>query len=483
MKASRVAFAKGTLVVFGGMLTLALVLGSRGSASAQAHPSLPACVRNDPNLLLPDMIVEQPTQLRNVYRAQGRVIAFTSTVGNIGDGPLLLEGHTVSTSEGNKTQAWQIIRKKDGSECARLAGYFIFHPAHFHWHFERFVGYELRDDSPTGRLVAGGQKTTFCLIDAGMLRGYGPVAYPQQTVGNNCGPEGRQGISVGWKDIYLHNYADQFVQLDRDVPYGPVPQGGYILVNHVDPDGLVWEKDTTNNVSFTGASVTDAPPDGVIIPPTPTPRGVKPPNIRPPRERPTRAPRPGIQITPRERPTREPRPTRPPRGGTDPDPTATPRPGQTPSGPVPPGGTCQSTCRYSVSQVRMTWYDATGMNLSALITPATCGPLTPEQGEGVNVHMYDWLRWDRTNTGIDVDESFVLGRNGSGAQTSSGSVSFSPLGESVRFGFNLSAPAAARGDDGNDFPVVYQTCITVGDQQVPIRLVCQPKATGMLCHL
>jgi hypothetical protein len=478
------AFAKGILVAFGGMLTLALVLGSRGTARAQAHPTLPACTPNDPNLLLPDLVPEQPTQLRSMYNAQGRVISFTSTVDNIGDGPLLLEGHTVSTAAGTKTQAFQIIRKKNGSECARLAGYFVFHPAHFHWHFERFVGYELREGSETGRLVAGGQKTTFCLIDVGMVHGYGPVQFPQQTVGNNCGPNGRQGISVGWKDVYLHNYADQFVRLDIDVPYGPVPTGAYILVNHVDPDGILWEKDTTNNVAFTGAGVTDPPPSGgEIVPPTPTPRGVKPPNIRPPRERPTRAPRPVYEITPRERPTRESRPTRPPRGGTtDPEPTATPRPGDTPSVPVGPGGTCQSDCRYSVSQVRMTWYDATGLNLSALITPATCAPLTPEQGEGVDVHLYDWLQWDHTNTGIDVDQTFVLGRDGTGAQTSDGSVSFSALGDSMRIGFTVAASAAARADDGDNFPVVFQACITVGNQQVPMRLVCQPKATGMLCH-
>lgn len=457
--------------MLGGML----ITGLCGSAIAQ---DLPECRRGDPDLLLPDLVPGQPSQLRETYRAQGRVISFTTEVGNIGDGPLLIQGHTVTTSQGTKTQGLQVIRKRDGSECQRLAGYFVFHPAHFHWHFERFVGYELRKDSVDGLLVAGGTKTTFCLIDVGNLHGYGPVNFPQQTVGNNCGPEGRQGISVGWKDIYLFNYADQYVQLDRDVPYGPVPPGAYILVNHVDPDGLLWEKDTSNNIAFTGAGVTEPPPAGdVVIPPTPTPRAPHPPDLRPPR---TRAPRPVIQ--PRERPTREPRPTRPPRDQPA-EPTPRPRPGQeNPGGNNGPGGTCESACSYSVSQVRMTWYDATGMNLSALVTPSTCPPLTPEEGESVNMHMYDWLRWDRTDTGIDVNANFVLGRDGLSAQTPQGSINFSALGESTRVGFNLSANAAARGSDGDNFPVVFQTCLTVGDQKVPIRLVCQPKSTGMLCH-
>jgi hypothetical protein len=450
-------------------------------AEAQ-HPSLPACQANDPSLLLPDLIPEVPTQLRNTFRAGARVIAFTTAVGNIGDGPLLVEGRTISTPGGLRTQAYQIIRRRDGSECSRLAGEFIFHPAHFHWHFERFVGYELRQGSVDGALVAGGQKTTFCLVDIGLMRGFGVVAYPQQTRGNNCGPEGRQGISVGWKDIYLHNYADQYVDLDRNTPFGPVPQGGYILINHVDPDGLLWEKDTSNNLSSTGAGVVEPPPGGgVIVPPTPTPRNIKPPNIRPARERPTRAPR--VVPTLRPRPTRVPRPTRPPRG-IPAAPTPRPRPGQeNPGGTDGPGGTCSSSCTYSLSQVRMTWYDATGLNLSALIGPGTCPALTPEEGERVAVNMYDWLRWDRTDTGIHVSSSFTLARGGTSGQNSDGSVSFSGLGESVRFGFNLARSAAARGSDGNDFPVVFQTCIDVGGQQVPIRLVCQPKATGMLCHL
>lgn len=479
MKVSTGFSAERVLAVFGGILAIALVLGLPTAARA-AHPTLPECERNDPDLLLPDLVPETPTQIRNTYRTGGRVIAFTTAIGNIGDGPLLLEGRTISTPGGLKTEAYQVIRKRDGSECARIAGQFIFHPAHFHWHFERFVGYELREGDANGRLVAGGQKTTFCLLDIGMVRGYGPVAFPQQTVGNNCGPEGRQGISVGWKDIYLHNYADQYVQLDRDVPYGPVPPGGYALINNVDPDGILWETTRDNNIAVAGVGVTEQPPDGYQPPPTPTPRAPKPPNIRPPRERPTRPPRPGF--TPRERPTREPRATRPPKGPQARTPT--PRPGQTPGGGNNGGGgSCQTSCTYSLSQVRMTWYDATGLNLSALVGPATCAALTPEEGEAVNVHMYDWLRWDKTDTGIDVDASFTLGSGGGGGQSSQGSVNFSRLGEQVRMGINLSLEAAARGDDGNDFPVVFQTCVTVGDQQVPIRLVCQPKATGMLCHL
>lgn len=478
------------MAAFGGGLLAAMVIAFPASVGAQ-HPTLPTCQPNDPNLLLPDLIAETPTQLRNTHRLGSRAVAFTTAIGNIGDGPLLVEGRTVSTAEGLKTQAWQIILKRDGSECARMAGEFIFHPAHFHWHFERFASYELREGGESGTLVAGGQKVTFCLLDVGMIRGFGTVDYPQQTRGNNCGPEGRQGISVGWKDIYLHNYADQYVQLDRDTPSGqPVPQGAYVLVNRVNPDHNLWEKDTTNNFSTAAVGVTEPPPAGSISVPTPTPRGVKPPNVRPPRERPTRPPREAF--VPRVRPTRAPRPTRPPRGNPAiATPTRTPIPGaNTPTpggnpgpGPGGPPNSCETDCRYNFSQVRMTWYDATGLNFSALITPFTCPSLQPRVGSNVSIHKYDWLLFDKTRTPIDVFASFVIDGSGTAARSSNGSMNFTQLNESTRVTFNLSERAPARGADGNNFPVVYQTCIEVDGNRVPIRLVCQPKATGMLCHL
>ena len=491
MKSTRLVTTarEAAVLASGGMLALAILLSMPGGALAQ-HPTLPACQANDPDLLLPDLIPEVPTQMRNTHRTGGRVIAFTTAIGNIGDGPLILEGRTVSTSAGLKTQAWQIIQKRGGGECARIAGEFIFHAAHFHWHFERFAGYYLLNSS--GTLVAGGQKTTFCLLDVGMVRGYGVVAYPQQIRDNNCGPEGRQGISVGWKDIYLHNYADQFVQLDRDVPFGPVPTGTYTLVNDVDPDGLVWEKTRANNVSTTVVGVSMAPPaSDVIVPPTPTPRSPHPPDTR---ARPTRAPRPtrGPReiIQPRERPTRVPRATRVPRGAPVPTPTPRPLPGQPVPPTVPgggvvgPGGSCNPVCTYSLAQVRMTWYDATGLNLTALITPArNCPPLSPTAGHQVAVEMYDWLKWDRSDSGIHLRSQFTIDGSGAGARNSEGSISFGSVGESLRLGLTLSRRSPARGSDGADFPVVFHTCLDIGGQQIEIRQVCQPKSTGMLCHL
>ena len=54
-----------------------------------SHPTLPACVRNDHRLLLPDLIVENPAHARTALRGGRRLLEFETAVGNIGAGALL----------------------------------------------------------------------------------------------------------------------------------------------------------------------------------------------------------------------------------------------------------------------------------------------------------------------------------------------------------------------------------------------------------
>src|SRR5438105_3841204 len=74
----------------------------------------PPCVQNDPTLLLPDLITLPPSRVRVVRHLGHRVIFFSTEIGNTGDGPMVLKGHTVQTSTGQKTQASQAIQRTDG---------------------------------------------------------------------------------------------------------------------------------------------------------------------------------------------------------------------------------------------------------------------------------------------------------------------------------------------------------------------------------
>ena len=279
------------------------------------HPTLPECDPGDPTLLKPDLVPEIPTDVRTLDRSGYREMDFTTSVGNIGPGPLILEGITTSNADGVHTAAYQHINRTDGSQCAHTAGLFVYHPQHKHWHFDRFVGYELRRDDPlTGELVGGGEKMSFCLLDIQSLRGFNPLRFPRTVMTQTCNSaEGIYGISVGWEDVYEHFLAGQSIDLDPDACH-QVPEGGYFLVNKVNPDGKIWEANLNNNTSFVSVGVQLPPPVlAAAPPPTPTPgpsKNPQLPHMRPGRVRPTRVPR-APRVPPHAAATPTPTRTRP----------------------------------------------------------------------------------------------------------------------------------------------------------------------------
>lgn len=338
------------------LLAIALFVVASSPASAHTdaltHPTLPTCAPGDPRLLLPDLIPDPPSKVRTNRRNGRRVQEFTTAVANVGDGPLIIEGKVIDTPEGEATGAWQLIDRRGTGRCARFAGTFEFHPSHMHWHFERFVAYELRRDDPNiGPFMAEGTKASFCLLDLDVVDNW-PGGFPVRQVNQmTCdAQEGIQAISVGWKDVYDRTLDEQFIELDLDPPVAP---GSYFLINAVDPDGMLWEKDTTNNVSFVRTSVILPAPDSPVERPTrvPTPdlsnrpptsnedvRPGRPPRLvrpaRPPRAQPTRNQAPTATPSPTptlavERPTAAPTlaPTRVPTAvGNPPRPTRPARP-------------------------------------------------------------------------------------------------------------------------------------------------------------
>jgi lysyl oxidase len=226
-------------------------------------PALAAeCDPNDPTLLKPDLVELPMTHVRVVRQFRHRVIVFSTVIGNEGDGPLILHGHTVDTATGPVTQATQEIMRSDGSSCTQLAGDFVFHPAHHHFHFEDFENYQLRKDDPfTGEIVAQSAKVSFCLLDIQPIRGF----HLLPTVSEDClNPEGTEGISVGWADVYDSLLPGQSIDLDAD-PENPVPAGTYFLVNTVNPEKRIWEVNDDPVANSYVVSVTVPRPSTVTV--------------------------------------------------------------------------------------------------------------------------------------------------------------------------------------------------------------------------
>ena len=78
-----------------------------------------------------------------------------------------MQGAEVVTAIASRCCRWSTTRTARPREYA--AGEYVFHPTHGHVHFADYAFYRLYEVAPDGGLgaqVAGGEKVSFCLIDA-----------------------------------------------------------------------------------------------------------------------------------------------------------------------------------------------------------------------------------------------------------------------------------------------------------------------------
>ena len=173
-------------------------------------------------------------------------LRFSTTSWNKGTGPLQLEAGAVDTGSG-KQQVYQRVFNSDGSSTLFLSGWFEWHPAHNHFHFDDYALYTLQPVNAPGASSLTGSKTTFCVMDTGKIDGTLPGA-PTQAVYSTCGNQ-IQGMSVGWGDTYGANLAGQ------ELDFTGQPDGLYQLKIEIDPKKVMIESDKNDNVSCALISV------------------------------------------------------------------------------------------------------------------------------------------------------------------------------------------------------------------------------------
>lgn len=196
------------------------------------------------SLLLPDLQAEPPVELYIQLNPDTfeRELWFDSRVINIGDGPLEMIGKYDRQS--NKTRAVQRIETKQDTFQEIVVGYFVYHEAHKHWHFEDFIELEIFPYDPKGapdKLVATTGKTTYCLHDVDRMSSPLPNS-PIFAVYLGCDPV-VQGLSVGWRDVYISTLPGQQLNIQN------LPDDRYMLRMTADPENLIMEKDDDNNSS------------------------------------------------------------------------------------------------------------------------------------------------------------------------------------------------------------------------------------------
>jgi Lysyl oxidase len=233
-------------------MATALLLGSAVALLSNTSQTIAA------TSLYPDLKTKEPFGLRfdtaTINGTTHKVLRFSNTVWNAGEGTMELRAKTVRTSSGKKSRVTQRIYDDAGGYTTKNVGDMIFHAAHNHFHFENFATYELwtRADYDSwlasgraqGQAIKRGTKTTFCLMDTDHLQptltGSPPHPYYYQ-----CSKT-LQGISVGWGDTYGSHLAGQWIDLGTG---SYLSDGCYVLRSVVDPSERLYESATKSEPS------------------------------------------------------------------------------------------------------------------------------------------------------------------------------------------------------------------------------------------
>jgi hypothetical protein len=200
--------------------------------------------------LLPDLDQETPTELILTKGRHGWRLGFRSAVRNIGDGPLIIDGHRVSRPQRAMDADQTIMRTEGPREVVEGVGqlHYVRSPDHQHWHLLGFDHYELRRPRGT-RAIVRDRKTGFCLGDRYRTELALPGRSPDPRYSDRCGKGAprlrsiREGISIGWGDNYLAHLEGQELEITSLAP------GRYVLVHRVNAARDLRESDYTDNVA------------------------------------------------------------------------------------------------------------------------------------------------------------------------------------------------------------------------------------------
>jgi hypothetical protein len=231
---------------------IVLAMGVLLPSAAASRESAPA--------LLPNLVTRMPAKVYlQVTPREKHVVRFPNEVVNVGAGPLELRPRVGDCNRNGDSSddraSWQrIYRDTDGDGrftrgvddrfSTRSAGCTRYHPAHKHWHFEALAEYAIRPVQSAGPILAGGKKTSSCVLDTRLRLPKAPGSPPRKYYGG-CRRDSVGGISIGWGDLYGARISGQ--ELDVTA----LEDGVYCLVSRADPEGRLKESNERDNVRTT----------------------------------------------------------------------------------------------------------------------------------------------------------------------------------------------------------------------------------------
>ena len=165
----------------------------------------------------------------------GTELVFSTLTTNTGLGPL----HMVAgeLTEPGQQSVYQRVHFSDGTFEDMLAGVFVLHEEHGHFHVEEYAEYQLEKEFAPGASTRIGQKTSFCLLDTNLVDRK-LANSPKRAVFTRCDDfEFGQGISVGWGDAYRSHLPGQSIDVSG------LESGNYLLTMVADPNDNILETD------------------------------------------------------------------------------------------------------------------------------------------------------------------------------------------------------------------------------------------------
>lgn len=189
--------------------------------------------------------------------SKGTQLRFAANVWNGGTSDMVVDGFR---REGEDVMdAYQYFLDSDGNVVAyQPVGTMQWDadPTHMHWHFTDFATYRLVKHDDHSTVVTSG-KESFCLAntDAVDMTGEGAKWTTRyDDLGSVCGGYNsesiREALAAGWGDTYAQYRAGQAFAIKN------VPDGVYDIEVLANPEGNLFEGDTTNNASYRTVKLT-----------------------------------------------------------------------------------------------------------------------------------------------------------------------------------------------------------------------------------
>jgi hypothetical protein len=204
----------------------------------------------EPNEDLPNLRPVPAWNLTTTSSAGRDYLSFTADVWNAGPSRLDVQG--IRRTGTGIMDATQNLYDAQGHEVGSLpAGTMQWdpRPGHLHWHFTNFASYRLLDADQVE--VVRSQKEAFCLANTDPIDLFVPNANwrPNATdlhsaCGNEQSTSVREVLEVGSGDTYTQTLPGQSFDITG------LPNGTYYVEIIANPDGVLHETDTTDNVAL-----------------------------------------------------------------------------------------------------------------------------------------------------------------------------------------------------------------------------------------